>query len=90
MPEEFGEDLIRDQRPFLLLFSSPHLFSEDRDSHDKRLMLCSVAHSYVYFIGLLSGWKIKTWPIIRFLTESVTYNFFLINQCWEGYFVWTT
>ncbi len=25
--------------------------------------------------GLFSGWKIQTWPIIRFLTESVTYRF---------------
>ncbi len=64
MPEEFGEHLIRDQRPFLhteslqilqihssmtvlLLFSSPHSFStgfrsEDRDSHGKIFILCSV------------------------------------------------
>ncbi len=26
---------------------------------------------------LLSGWKIQTWPIIRFLTGSVTYWFFI-------------
>ncbi len=66
MPEEFGEHLIRDQRPFLhpeslqilqihssmtvlLLFSSPHSFSvgfrsEDRDSHGKWFILCSVTH----------------------------------------------
>ncbi len=28
--------------------------------------------------GLLSGWKIQTWPIIRFLTESVLIDFFLL------------
>ncbi len=100
MPEEFGEHLIRDQRPFLhpeslqilqiyssmtvlLIFSSPHSFSvgfrsEDRDSHGKRLILCSVTHFCVYFV-LLSWWKIQTWPIIRFLTESVTCWFFI---CW--------
>ncbi len=26
-----------------------------------------------FVFGLLYGWKIQTWPIIRFLTESVTY-----------------
>ncbi len=25
-----------------------------------------------FVFGLLSGWEIQTWPIIRFLTESVT------------------
>ncbi len=100
MSEEFGEHLIRDQRPFssyrispdpsdsqLLLFSSPHSFSvgfrsEDRDSNGKRLILCSVTHFCVYFdvcFGLLSWWKIKTWPIIRFLTEAVRFWFFI---CW--------
>ncbi len=36
----------------------------------------------VYFdvcFGLLSCWKIKTWPIIRFLTEAVRFWFFI---CW--------
>ncbi len=38
----------------LLLFSSPHSFSvgfrsEDRDSHGKRFILCSVTHFCVYF-----------------------------------------
>ncbi len=32
-----------------------------------------------FVFGLLYGWKIQTWPIIRFLTESVTYWFFI---CW--------
>ncbi len=32
-----------------------------------------------FVFGLLSGWKIQTWPIIRFLTESVTCWFFI---CW--------
>ncbi len=32
-----------------------------------------------FVFGLLSGWKIQTWPIIRFLTGSVTYWFFI---CW--------
>ncbi len=104
MPEEFGEHLTRDQRPFLhpeslqilqihssmtvlLLFSSPHSFSvgfrsEDRDSNGKRFILCSVTHFCVYFdvcFGLLSCWKIKTWPIITFLTEAVRFWFFI---CW--------
>ncbi len=68
----------------LLLFSSPHSFSvgfrsEDWDSNGKRFILCSVTHFCVYFdvcFGLLSCWKIKTWPIIRFLTEAVRFWFF--------------
>ncbi len=71
----------------LLLFSSPHscsvgFRSEDRDSNGKIFILCSVTHFCVYFdvcFGLLSCWKIKTWPIIRFLTEAVRFRFFI---CW--------
>ncbi len=33
-----------------------------------------------FVFGLLSGWKIQTWPIIRFLTESVIFLIFFI--CW--------
>ncbi len=100
IPEEFGEHLTRDQRPFssyrispdpsdsqLLLFSSPHSFSvgfrsEDRDSHGKRFILCSVTHFCVYFdvcFGLLSCWKIKTWPIIIFLTEGSRFKGFKVS-----------
>ncbi len=64
----------------LLLFSSPHSFStgfrsEDWNGHSRSLVLCPVTHFCVvlrFVFGLLSGWKIQTWPIIRFLTESVT------------------
>ncbi len=41
-----------------------------------------MTHFCVYFdvcFGLLSCWKIKTWPIIRFLTEAVRFWFFI---CW--------
>ncbi len=31
-----------------------------------------------FVFGLLSGWKIQTWFIIRFLKESVTYWFFYL------------
>jgi len=38
---------------------------------------CAQGPIFVLFLRfvfrLLSGWKIQTWPIIRFLTESVTY-----------------
>ncbi len=37
-----------------------------------------------FVFGLLSSWKIQTWPIIRFLTlatETVTHWFFI---CWGG------
>ncbi len=72
MPEEFGEHLIRDQRPFSSYrispdpsdsqlhdgassLSSPHssstgFRSEDRDSHGKRFILCSVTHFCVYLM----------------------------------------
>ncbi len=98
MPEEFGEHLIRDQRPFSSYRISPdpsdsqlhdgaaslqftslifyRVRSEDRDSHGKRFILCSVTHFCVYFdvcFGLLSWWKIQTRPIIRFLTEAVRF-----------------
>ncbi len=33
-----------------------------------------------FVVWWLSGWKIQTWPIIRFLTESVTCWFFLIKK----------
>ncbi len=49
----------------------------------RSLVLCPVTHFCVVLrfvvFGLLSGWKIQTWPIISFLTESVTYWFFI---CW--------
>ncbi len=31
-----------------------------------------------FVFGLLYGWKIQTWPIIRFRNESVTYLFFYL------------
>ncbi len=34
-----------------------------------------------FVFGLLSGWKIQTWPIIRFLTES---SHFLIFYRYNG------
>ncbi len=71
----------------LLLFSSPHSFStgfrsEDWNGHSRSLV-CAQWPIVVLFLrfvfGLLSGWKIQTWPIIRFLTELVTCWFFI---CW--------
>ncbi len=108
MPEEFGEHLTRDQRPFSsyrispdpsdsqlhdgasslqftsLIFCRVQVREQQwqcRDSNGKRLILCSVTHFCVYFdvcFGLLSCWKIKTWPIIRFLTEAVRFWFFYL------------
>ncbi len=52
--------------------------SEDWNGHSRSLVLCSVTHFCVVF-GLLAGWKIQIWPIIRFLKESVTYLLFI---CW--------
>ncbi len=78
---------IHSSMTVLLLFSSPHSFStgfrsEDWNDHSRSL-ICAQWPIFVLFLrfvfGLLSGWKIQTWPIIRFLTESVTYWFFI---CW--------
>ncbi len=72
----------------LLLFSSPHSFStgfrsEDWNGHIAEAWFCAQWPIFVLFLrfvfGLLYGWKIQTWPIIRFLTESVTCWFFI---CW--------
>ncbi len=65
MPEEFGEHLIRDQRPFSsyrispdsqlhvstssLQFTSLICHLKNGKRHGKRLILCSVTHFCVYF-----------------------------------------
>ncbi len=103
MPEEFGEHLIRDQRPF----SSSRISPDPSDSQlhvstsslqftslifyrvqvrelkwPAEAWFCAQWPIFVLFLrfvfGLLYGWKIQTWPIIRFLTESVTYWFFYL------------
>ncbi len=86
-PESLQILQIHSSMTVLLLFGSSHSFSvgfrsEDRDSHGKRFILFSVTHFCVYFdvcFGLLSWWKIKTRPIIRFLKEAVRFRFFI---CW--------
>ncbi len=53
--------------------------SSCRDSHGKRLILCSVTHFCVYFdvcFGLLSWWKIQTRPIIGFIFVINIFLFF--------------
>jgi len=70
----------------LLLFSSPHscstgFRSEDWNGHSRSLVLCSVTHFCVVFevcFWIIVHWKIQTWPIIRFLKESVTWFFYLL------------
>ncbi len=58
-------------------FSSVHLThflqgSDQRNGHSRSLVLCSVIHFCVVF-------EVDVWIIVRFLTESVTYWFFI---CW--------
>ncbi len=86
-PESLQILQIHSSMTVLLLFSSPHSFStgfrsEDWNDHS-RSWFCAQWPIFVLFLrfvfGLLSGWKIQTWPIIRFLTESVTYWF---SICW--------
>ncbi len=70
----------------LLLFSSLTHFlqgSGQRTGMAKaETCLCAQWPLFVLFFrfvfGLLSGWKFWTWPIIRFLTETVTYWLFYL------------
>ncbi len=71
----------------LLLFSSTHSFSigfrsEDWNGHSRRLVLCSVTHFCVVFevcVRIIVWLEDPNMAHIRFLTESVTYWFFI---CW--------
>ncbi len=86
-PESLQTLQIHSFMTVLLLFSSPHSFStgfrsEDWNGHSRSLVCAQWPISVLFLrfvFGLLYGWKIQTWPIIRFLTESVTYWFFI---CW--------
>ncbi len=80
-PESLQILQIHGSMTVLLLFSSPHSFStgfrsEDWNGHSRSLVLCYFVLVLIFVFGLLYGWKIQTWPIIRFLTESVTYQLF--------------
>ncbi len=76
--------------PWRCFFSSVHLTHVLQGSGQRTGMaeaeacFCAQWPIFVLFLRfvfeLLSGWKIQTWPIIRFLTETVTYWFFFI--CW--------
>ncbi len=69
--------------PWRCFFSSVHLTHFLQGSGQRTRMaiaeawFCAQWPIYVLFLrfvfGLLYGWKIQTWPIIRFLTESVTF-----------------
>ncbi len=70
----------------LLLFSSPHSFStgfrsEDWNGHSKA-WFCAQWPIFVLLLrfefGLLYGWKIRTWPIIRFLTVTCCFFYLLV------------
>ncbi len=63
-----------------LMSCSTGFRSEDWDDHIRSLFCAQGPIFLLFFMfWLLYGWKIQTWPIIRFLTESVTYWFFI---CW--------
>ncbi len=87
-PESLQTLQIHSYMLVLLLFSSSHSFStvfgsEDWNGQSRSLVLCTVTHFCVVFVVCV--WIIvwledgQTWPIIRFLTESVTYRFCI---CW--------
>ncbi len=75
--------------PWRSFFSSVHLTRFLQGSGQRTGMaiaeawFCAQWPIFVLFLrfgfGLLCGWKIQTWPIIIFLTVSVTYWFFI---CW--------
>ncbi len=85
-PESLQILQIHSSMTVLLLFSSPHSFSTGFRSEDwmaiAEAWFCAQWPIFVLFLrfvfGLLSGWKIQTWPIIRFLTDSVTCWFFYL------------
>ncbi len=66
----------------LLLFSSTGFRSEEWMARAEA-WFCAQWPIFVLFLrfvfGLLYGWRIQTWPIIRCLTESVTHWSFI---CW--------
>ncbi len=87
----FIQNLSRSFRftaPWWCFFSSVHLTHVLQGSGQRTGMaiaeawFCAQWPIFVLFLGfvfgLLSGWKIQTWPVIRFLTESVTYWFFYL------------
>ncbi len=79
-PESLQTLYIPSSMSVLLLFSSPHTFSTGFRSEDwngiAEAWFCAQWPIFVLFLRfvfeLLDGWKIQTWPIIRFITESVT------------------
>ncbi len=88
----FIQNLSRSFRftaPWLCFFSSVHLTHFLQGSGQRTGMAIAEAWFCVqwpifvlflrFMFGLLYGGRSKTWPIIRFLTESVTYWFFI---CW--------
>ncbi len=77
--------------PWRCCFSSlTHLLqgSGQRTGMHSRTWFCAQWPIFVLFLRfvfrLLSGWKIQTWPIIRFLTESVTCWIFLSVGIWKN------
>ncbi len=81
--------IFRFTAPCWCFFSSVHLTHFLQGSGQRTGMaiaeawFCAQWPIYVlllrFVFGLLYGWKIQTWPIVRFLTKSVTYWFFI---CW--------
>ncbi len=74
----FIQNLSRSSDSQLLLFSSPHSSSTGFRSEDWNGQWPIFELFFRFVFGLLYGWKIQTWPIIRFLTESVTCWFFYL------------
>ncbi len=85
-PESLQILQISSSMTMFLLFSSPRSFSTGFRSEDwngqAEAWFCAQGPISVLFLrfvfGLLYGWKIQTWPIIRFRTESFTYWFFYL------------
>ncbi len=84
-PESLQILQIHSSMMVLLLFSSSLIFCRVQVrglEWPAEAWFCAQWPIFVLFLrfvfGLLSGWKIQTWPIIRFLTESVTFWFFYL------------
>ncbi len=84
-PESLQTLYIPSSMTVLLLFGSPHSFLQGSGQITEMAIaeawFCAQWPIFVLFLrfvfGLLDGWKIQTWPIRRFLTESITCWFFI-------------
>ncbi len=80
-PESLQIRYIPSSLTVLLLFSSLVFYRvqvRGREWAEQKLGFVLSDPFLRFVFGLLYGWKIQTWPIIRFQTASVPYSFFYL------------